>query len=144
MTGEIRCELAVAEDGATVSVTRAVGCAPADVGEMCWLVATGDSVVRDADVSVSAASFGRLLWLGDRVPLPADYAGLVSAAEAGASVGGRVRCEIELLPGGTVTLFRSPACTEGLAADLAGQVAGRSARVRDVTPGASGALWPRR
>ena len=135
--GVIRCELAMDADGTTVTVTRADGCSPADAGVMCRLVAAGDPVVRDADPRVDVrTALGRLVWLGDELPLVGDYADLVAAAERGEAVGGRVRCEIELLPGGTVTVFRSPACTDELTGDLCEQVAGGSVRVRDMTPGA--------
>jgi len=141
----IRCELVMAGDRTGVTVVRGVGCSPADAGVMCRLVAAGDPAVRDADPRVDArTALGPLVWLGDELPLIGDYADLVAAAERGESVGGRVRCEIELLPGGTVTVFRSPACTDELTGDLCGQVAGGSVRVRDMTPGARTTVGGRR
>ena len=44
----VRCELVMDEHGANVTVNRADGCTPADVVDMCRLVAAGDPLVRDA------------------------------------------------------------------------------------------------
>jgi len=132
----IRCELKRDEQG-TLILIRGEGCTLADAEELCRPVAAGDPVVRHSDPGADPkVMLGRLLWLGDELPLAGNYADLVVAAESGDLVGGRVRCEVELLPGGTVTVFRSPACTTAVFGDLCIQVIGESARVRDVTPGA--------
>ncbi len=48
-----------------------------------------------------------------------------------------VRCEIEVLPDGVVTVLRSPGCTEADAVDLCRAIATGDVRVRDLTPRAN-------
>jgi len=52
-----------------------------------------------------------------------------------------IRCEIEVLPSGDITLLRSPGCTCADAMDMCRAVGGGGVRVRDVTPSAAGDVW---